>query len=207
MSVNGPLSPMRQEMAVAGSGSEMVIDPALVRAHRRQRRDEARRIEHVAKRCQPAAAAVQPVGKLRLVDEIFEQPAVLFVSHELGQRLGLAALVGQRLDAEAIFGKLLRQKEIGRREIRIGRDEGVELVEALGVVELQEMDQLDRQRLALVGKRAEHFARAGLAVLHAQQRGKAHIGIDGVDVETGKGEIGAPCIQHVARQFVARALW
>ena len=64
------------------------------------------------------------------------------------------------------------------------------------------MDEADRQRLALAGKLAEDLAGAGAAILHPQQRGKARIGVDGVDIEAGEGEIGAARIQHVARQLV-----
>ena len=68
------------------------------------------------------------------------------------------------------------------------------------------MDELDRQRLALASQRAEALAGAGPAVLDAQEGGKTRVGIDRVDVETGKGEVGAARVQHVARLLVGAGI-
>ncbi len=59
----------------------------------------------------PLPRMVEPFGKQRVVDEVFEQPAILLVGLEPVERGRLGTLVGKRLDAQPVLRELLRQQD------------------------------------------------------------------------------------------------
>ena len=115
VSVNGPSLPSRQEMPVAGSGSETVniqswferigISFGMKREGSSTSPIAARRWRECSS--QSASSVV--------VDEIFEQAAILLIGLELVERRRLGALVGKRLDAQPVLREFLRQQVVGRR--------------------------------------------------------------------------------------------
>ena len=97
-------------MPVAGSGSDTVNIQSWferVGISFGMKRDGSSTSPSAASRCREC---VEPFGEQRMVDEVFEQTAVFLVGQELVERGRFGALVGERLNAEPVFGKLLRQE-------------------------------------------------------------------------------------------------